>query len=212
MKLKLSAAVAAAVLVAGLVLSGTAQAATLFADDFSDGNADGWTKSGGSWSVSAGAYQQTSTGADAKAQAGSTAWTAQTVTAQVRPTAFGNTSRSTGIAARAQNMTNYYSLVLVGGGSVQLRRISGGAVTTLASAPLVVSTGTTYTLTLSAIGSSLTGVVNGAALVSATDSTFSAGRIGLIASFASAVFDDITVTDTAAPAPSGSSSPSPPAS
>src|SRR6185295_4942300 len=98
--------------------------------------------------------------------------------------------------------------VLVGGGSVQLRRISGGGVATLASAPLAVSTGTTYTLTLSASGSSLTGAVNGSALVSATDSTFSSGRAGLIASFASAVFDNVLVTDSAAPVPSGSASPS----
>jgi pectate lyase len=208
MKVKLSAAVAAAVLVAGVALAGTAHAATLFADDFSDGNADGWTRSGGSWSVVSGAYQQTSTGADAKAQAGSITWTAQTVSATVRPVAFGNTTRSAGIVARAQNMTNFYSLVLVGGGSVQLRRTSGGGVATLASAPLVVSTGTTYTLTLSASGSSLTGAVNGSALVSATDSTFSSGRVGLVASFASVVFDTVLVTDSAAPVPSGSASPS----
>jgi pectate lyase len=29
----------------------SAQNQTLFADDFEDGNANGWTKSGGSWSV-----------------------------------------------------------------------------------------------------------------------------------------------------------------
>src|SRR6476659_519210 len=114
MKAKLSAAAAVAVLIAGVALAGPAHAATLFADDFNDGNADGWTKSGGSWSVASGAYQQTSTGADAKAQAGSTAWTVQTVSARVRPVAFGASTRSAGVAARAQSMTNFYALVLVG--------------------------------------------------------------------------------------------------
>src|SRR5688572_6214969 len=110
------------------MVMGTANAATLFSDDLNDGNANGWTNSGGSWTVTSGAYQQSSTGADAKAQAGNTAWSTQTVSAKVRPIAFANSSRSVGIMARAQSMTNFYSLVLVGSGGVQLRRTSGGGI------------------------------------------------------------------------------------
>ncbi|GIF97508.1 pectate lyase family protein [Catellatospora citrea] len=203
---------------------GTAYAATLFSDDFEDGNSTGWSKSGGSWSVTADGsqvYRQTSTGADAKAQAGAT-WTGQSVSARVKPIAFGNSTRSVGVAARLQSLSNYYSLVLTGSGTAQLRRVSGGGVTTLATATVAVSPGTWYTLRLDAFGSSLTGYVNGTQVATATDSTFSSGRIGLMASYAGAAFDDVTVSDTAgpgtptpsgspqSPSPSPSSSPPPP--
>src|SRR5688500_17049801 len=68
---------AAAMLTAVTVLTGTAFAATLFSDDFEDGNSAGWSTSGGSWSVvtdGSRAYRQGGTGADAKALSGSTAW------------------------------------------------------------------------------------------------------------------------------------------
>ncbi len=191
---------------------GTAYAATLFSDDFEDGNSTGWSKSGGSWSVTADGSQvwrQTSTGADAKAQAGSS-WTGQSVSARVKPIAFGNSTRSVGVAARLQSLSNYYSLVLTGGGAVQLRRVSGGGVTTLATLVFPVSTGTWYTLRLDAFGSSLTGFVNGTQVVSATDSTFSSGKVGLMSSYASASFDDVAVSDTAGPGNPGSPSPYPP--
>jgi pectate lyase len=194
--------------VAALGLSTMASAATLFSDDFTDGNAAGWSTSGGSWSVVSAAYQQSGTSADAKAQAGTATWTDYSVQARVRPNAFGsNASRAVGIAARAQSTSNFYSLVLTGSNSVQLRRGS----TTLASAALTVSAGTWYTLLLTASGSSLTGSVNGAALVSASDNTFGTGRIGLVSSYSAATFDDIAVFTGAAPAPSspGPASPSP---
>jgi pectate lyase len=58
---------------------------TLFTDDFEDGNANGWSKSGGSWSVltdGSRALRQTSAATgDARAYAGS-AWT--DVAAEVR--------------------------------------------------------------------------------------------------------------------------------
>ncbi|GAA1416457.1 family 16 glycoside hydrolase [Catellatospora coxensis] len=191
---------------------GTAYAATLFSDDFEDGNSTGWSKSGGSWSVvsdGSQVYRQTSTGADAKAQAGST-WTGQSVSARVKPIAFGSSTRSVGVAARLQSLSNYYSLVLTGSGTAQLRRVSGGGVTTLATATVAVSPGTWYTLRLDAFGSGLTGYVNGTQVATATDGTFTSGKVGLMASYASASFDDVTVTDTAGPgqpSPSGSGQP-----
>ncbi|GAA1631040.1 pectate lyase family protein [Catellatospora bangladeshensis] len=210
---------AAAVLAATVAVSafavGRADAATLFSDDFADGNASGWSTSGGSWSVSAQAYRQTGTGADAKAQAGSTSWTDYTVQARVQPVAFGNSTRAAGIAARAQSMTSFYAFVLTGGGTAQLRRISGGGVTVLASAPVPVSTGTWYTLALTVAGSQLSGSVDGVALVSAGDGNLAAGRAGLVAAYTSAIFDDVRVDSgpgtppSPSPSPSASASPSP---
>ncbi|HCT79098.1 MAG TPA: pectate lyase [Micromonosporaceae bacterium] len=203
----------ATTIVLAAVLVTRADAATLFSDDFSDGNASGWSTSGGSWSASSLEYRQSSTGADAKAQAGMTSWSNYTVQARVRPIAFGNSTRSAGIVARAQNMTNFYSLVLVASGSLQLRRISGGGVTTLATAATGVTPGTTYTLALAVNGSSLSGSVNGTQLVSASDGSFGTGRIGLVASYTSVAFDDVTVFTGPGPDPtptvSASVSPTP---
>lgn len=196
---------AAATIVLAAAFAARADAATLLSDNFDDGNADGWSKSGGSWSVVSGAYQQSGTSADAKAQAGSTSWTTQTVTARVRPIAFSNSTRAVGVAARAQSMSSFYSLVLTGSGSVQLRR----GTTMLASAPLPVSTGTWYTLSLTASGSSLTGSVNGVQLVSAGDGAYANGRAGLVTSYASAAFDDVVVSDTVTTPPTATPTTSP---
>src|ERR671920_27611 len=52
----------------------TASAATLFTDDFEDGNSSGWTTSGGSWSVvtdGSRALRQSGTSSDARARNGS---------------------------------------------------------------------------------------------------------------------------------------------
>ena len=197
-------AVATAIL---LAVMGTAEAATLFSDDFNDGNANGWSTSGGSWSVSSGVYQQTGTSADAKAQAGSTSWTGVSVQARVRVNSFGNGSaRAAGIVVRAQSMSNFYSLVLAPS-SVQLRR----GTTTLASASFSTSVGTWYSLRLEAFSSTLRGFLNGAQVVTATDGSLANGRAGLVATYAAASFDDIVVTDTAGPGPTPTttSSPSP---
>src|SRR5687767_10604932 len=121
----LAAAVAAALSVA-VALAGTnaAFADTFFGDTFDDGDANGWTKTGGSWSVvtdGSPAYRQASTGANAKAQAGDLAWSDYTLRARVKPAAFATPARSAGITARSTSMSNYYALVLTGGGAAQLQ-------------------------------------------------------------------------------------------
>jgi pectate lyase len=211
-RIALAAVVSAAVTVLVVTVGATANAATLFSDDFNDGNANGWSTSGGSWSVSSGAYSQSGTSASAKALAGSTSWSTVTASARVRANAFGTaTSRGTGIAARVQSTSNFYALVLTPN-SVQIRK---GTTTTLASASFSTATGTWYTLSLSATGSSLVGRVNGAQVVSSSDGSYTTGRAGLLANYTAASFDDVVVTDAAGPSPttpaptSPSTSPSP---
>jgi pectate lyase len=205
---KIWAAVGSGVLAVVVGFAATASAATLFSDDFNDGNASGWTTSGGSWSVASGAYTQSGTSADAKSQAGNLAWTNVTMQARVRVNTFGsNSSRAAGITARAQSSANSYALALTPS-TVELRRGSN----LLASAAFSVSVGTWYTLRLEAFGSSLRGFVNGAQLLSISDSNFATGRVGFIAKYAAASFDDVVVTDTAGPGPTPtatSSSPGP---
>ncbi|GAA1363730.1 pectate lyase family protein [Catellatospora chokoriensis] len=209
----LAAGVSVTVTALILTIGAAANAATLLSDDFNDGNANGWTTSGGSWSVSSGAYAQSSTGASAKALAGSTSWSTATVSAKVRANTFSNsTSRGVGVAARVQSTSNFYALVLTPT-AVQLRK---GSTTVLATAPFSAATGTWYTLALSASGSSLVGSVNGSQLVSVSDGSYPTGRAGLLANYTAASFDDVVATDAAGPSPStppsASSSPSAPPS
>ncbi|WP_020523807.1 pectate lyase family protein [Catelliglobosispora koreensis] len=194
----LAAGVSAAAMALVFTIGAAASAATLFSDDFNDGNANGWTTSGGSWTVSSGVYAQSSASASAKALAGSTSWTTVTVSAKVRPGTFGTSaSRGIGVAARAQSTSNFYALVLTPS-AVQIRK---GASTTLASVPFSAATGTWHTLTLSATGSSLAGLVNGTQVVSASDSSYPNGRIGLLSSYTAGSFDDVVVSDAAGTSP-----------
>ncbi len=168
--LALGAALAAAALVLGMTTG--ASAATLFSDDFEDGNSTGWTTNGGSWSVvtdGSRVLRQSSTSSDARALAGTASWTDYSVQARVKPTAFNGSNRFVAVLARVQSSTSYYYLALRSNNTVELKRLVGGSSTTLDTASVGVSAGTLYTLRLEVTGSTLRGYVNGALLTEATD-------------------------------------------
>src|SRR5688500_9127483 len=123
----LAAALGAALTVLlGLAGAHAAFADAFFGDTFDDGDANGWAKTGGSWSVVADGspvYRQASTGANAKTQTGDPTWTDYTVRARVKPIAFATPARSAGLTARSTSMSSYYALVLTGGGAAQLQRV-----------------------------------------------------------------------------------------
>jgi hypothetical protein len=211
----------AAALTAVLVLSTTAAAATLFSDDFNDGNAGGWTTSGGTWSVISDGtpvYQQSGTSSDARARGGSTGWTNYTVTLRAKPTAVNGTNRFVAVLARAQSATSYYYLALRSNNTVELKKLVNGSSTTLASAGVPFTLNTWYTLSLEVSGNTLRGTVNGGTALTATDTQFASGQVGVATFNASARFDDVVVTDGpgSSPSPStsasASASPSPSAS
>ena len=131
-------------------------AATLFSDDFEDGNSTGWTTSGGSWSVvtdGSRVLRQSGTSSDARARAGTSSWTDYAVTARVRPTAFNGSNRFVAVLARAQSNTSYYYLALRSNNTVELKKLVNGSSTTLATASVTVTVGTWYTLRLEVSGS-----------------------------------------------------------
>jgi len=200
-------ATAASLVLAAAVTLATmtsASAATLFTDDFEDGNSTGWSTSGGTWSVGTDGtrvLQQTGTSGDARARAGSASWTDYTVTARVKATAFNGTNRFTALLARAQSDTSYYYVALRSSNVVELKKLVSGSATTLASAAMTVSAGTWYTVSLTVSGSSLRGQVTGGPTLTATDTQYAAGGIGVASFYASAVFDDVTVADAATPSP-----------
>ena len=127
----LAATAVGLVLAIGMAVQPVASAATLLADDFEDGTADGWTRSGGSWSVvtdGSRAYQQSGTSSDARALVGG-AWADQAVRVRVKPNGFNGSGRHVAVLARAQNTSGYYYLALSNTGSVVLGKRSGGGFT-----------------------------------------------------------------------------------
>jgi pectate lyase len=185
-------------------VAGTAYGAPLFTDDFEDGNTSGWSRSGGSWSVvvdGSRVFRQTSTSSDARALAGQTAWTDYAVQARVKPLAYNG--NSVGVIARAQSSTNYYAFSVDGAQGRLLKRVNG-VVSTLAMGAVSVPAGTWVTLRLETAGTTLRGLVNGAPVATATDSAFAGGRLGLLATSASAAFDDVTADVVPVTPPSSS--------
>ncbi|MFC0028610.1 pectate lyase [Micromonospora chaiyaphumensis] len=204
-----------AALAAGTVTS--AFAATVFSDTFSDGDAAGWSKSGGTWAVADGAFSQSSTASELARQfAGQTSWTDYQVQARVRPTGFGSSSALVGLAARASSSTKMYRLALLGSGRAELQAVNGSQITSLGSATVGAATGTWYTLRIEASGSTIRGYVNGTQIGGGSNSLVGAGRIGLVTAYAAGSFDDVSVdssvsTPTTPPTstPPGSATPTP---
>src|SRR5215210_1010148 len=128
-------AIVAVAMVAAVVATagGTASAAPLFGDNFDDGDANGWSKSGGTWSVvtdGTGTLRQSSPTSElAREFAGDSGWTDYSVQARVKPLAFDGTARYAGLAARASGATTFYRLALLNTGRVELQAVRSGAVT-----------------------------------------------------------------------------------
>ncbi|BCJ39880.1 hypothetical protein GCM10010168_27390 [Actinoplanes ianthinogenes] len=204
---------------AGLAVAvGTAEAATAFSADFESGSATGWSKSGGTWSIvtdgSKVLQQSDTTSQRAREFGGTSSWTNYSVQARVKATAFGSSSGVVALTARAAGATKMYRLSLTGAGKVQLETMNGSSVSVLASRAQTISASTFYTLRLTVDGSTISGSIDGTSVGSATDSTITSGRIGLLTEYAAGRFDDVVVDDggTGTPTSSPTSPPGPSAS
>ena len=174
----------------------------LFSDDFEDGVADGWAIHQGTWSVVSDVsrvYRQSGTSSRYRSSAGSSAWTDYSVEARVKPTAWNGSDRFAALFARFRDPSNHYLLALRSSNRVELRRSVSGSASTLAQASFAVSLGASYVLRLEVAGSTLRGFVNGAQVLSATDSALAPGRIAVGTAYASANFDDVRVSSGAVP-------------
>ncbi|MEU7957305.1 pectinesterase family protein [Micromonospora humida] len=187
-----------------------AHAATLFSDDFADGDLAGWSRSGGSWAVAADdspALQQAraDTG-DARLFAGSASWADQAVQARVKPlTLPGN--GMVALLARASGATSYYRLALHAGDQVRLEAVRSGRVTPLGTVSHPVTVGDWHTLRIEVAGTVVRGWVDGVPVGAGTATLTATGRIGVQTGNATARFDDVLVT-RGEPAPT-SAPPSP---
>ncbi|WP_327011187.1 polysaccharide lyase family 1 protein [Dactylosporangium sp. NBC_01737] len=205
----------AAVAVVALLLGAARIAAadtTLFTDDFEDGNTNGWSKSGGSWSVltdgSRVLRQTSATTGDARAYAGS-AWTDVAAEARLRPVERG-ADGLVALAVRQQSSTNAYRFALYADGRAQLEAVRNGAVSVLGAGTHTVTTGAWATVRVEAVGTALRGYVGGALVAQGTSTAFGSGKVGVWTYHASASFDDVRVTGVAGTPPTSASSSAPP--
>jgi hypothetical protein len=209
-----AAGAAGAVTALVAVLVPSASASTLFSDDFESG-AGNWSKSGGTWSVvsdGSKVYKQAKADSElARVFAGETSWTNYSVEAKVK--ALDLSKGLAGVAARASGSSTMYRLALTSAGKAELQSVKGSTITTIGSAT-VSNPAAWHTLKVDVSGSTITGYVDGAKVASGAGSLAGTGRIGLVTSFASAEFDDVSVAALGAgpassPTPSKTASPAP---
>ena len=178
----------------------------VLSDDFEDGIADGWTTTGGTWTVdqppgNTKQYHRTSWDENLSFR-GSSSWTNYAVQAYVR---LDSTDAGAGLLARMQANNKFYELELGRDPSsgVQVWSIwknNGGSWTKLTSGSYSFDTSSYYLLRLTVNGNTLSAAIStnwGSSfntLGSATDSTFSSGYIGLRPRGAGAAFDVVKVT------------------
>ncbi|MFJ6198060.1 pectinesterase family protein [Micromonospora sp. NPDC092111] len=188
-------------------------AATLFSDDFSDGDTAGWSKSGGTWSVvtdGSAALQQAKGDTDnARLFAGNTAWADYTVQARVKPLTLP-ADGTVALLARASSSTSYYRLALLPGDQVRLEAVRSGTATTLGAASRPVAAGNWYTLRIEVAGSTVRGWVDGALVATGTSTVAATGRIGVQTGYATARYDDVTVTSGGTTTPTPTAAPTTP--
>lgn len=183
----------------------------LVSDGFESG-AGQWTVQAGNWSVSSTVdgmvYSAVYTGSPSTARAiitettvtGSTSWTDYAVQARVK-VVTGTGGYYGMLLARYRDPRNYYFMTLRGdNGTVEVRRYYNGSSSgrTLGSASGVVTREVWYTATLELRGNSLRALINGTPVVTVTDTSaeaFFTGTVGLGTATASALFDDVLVTD-----------------
>lgn len=176
--------------------AGQASAATLFADDFEDGDTAGWSTSGGTWNVVSDgtlALRQSTSAADARVYTGGVTWSSYTVQVRVKPITFAVDSHI-GLLARVGSATTFYRLALMVGNQVQLQAVNGASVTVLASTTHTIDTLVWYTIALELDGTTVRGLIDGVPVVQGTGTHTGSGKVGLQTVFATASFDDVVVT------------------
>jgi hypothetical protein len=180
-----------------------------FCDDFEDQNANGWTKSGGTWSVVQDAADWVYAGGNGseEAYAGDATWTDQTIEANVKVVSFGGTSDSyrAGIMARHTGSSSFYVFALGGDGKLTLRKSTSapsGSTGTCAALAAGVDTNAWLTLKMSVTGNAgsvrIQTYINGQPRhdCTTTSSPLAQGRVGVLTYGSGTVahFDDVSVT------------------
>ena len=174
-------------------ISKTARWESPFADDFNDGNANGWLTYGGAWSVSGGKLT-VAAHPGAKAVAFGTLFSNLTYDADVSVGASGNAGllfRASRAAIGPDAYQGYFAGI--NANALVLGRADGGW-TSLSAVALPSSTATRH-LRVVAVGASLKVYVDDLVTpkISVTDATYVDGAVGVRTYEAAATFDNVSV-------------------
>ena len=197
-----------------LLVSGTADASTLYQYNFDNSTSGTWTPSDPSWTIcrtmptGTPEYCQNDPARPTTAFDGDLAWGDYSVEADVRLTNYE--SGEIGIIGHAQDASHYYRLSLksdpaTGARMWWLSRIDGGVVTLLASGPQYFQSGYYYRLKLTFFKHHIQAAISlDQGLTFQTmgftdDTRYRTGRIGLMTSNTNGVFDNVAVTTLGAP-------------
>ena len=160
----------------------------LFADNFDDGKADGWSPITGSWEVVDGQYLCVSNH-DARVLIGSSNWTDYAVSADIKPIAG---EIDIGILGRVTDSVNNYQ-IQIWQNKARIK-IWKSDWKDIASVPYIATNDSWYKLRAEFLGTSLKMYINNKLIASAEDSIFPNGAIGLrCASNSKAFFDNVIV-------------------
>lgn len=170
-----------------------------FTDNFDDGNADGWTTYGGTFTVTDGKYAAKN-GSGTKAVASATSFSNFIYEADVS-LGNGTNDQNAGLIFRVQdptvgadNLKGYYAGIGIHG-RVQVGRFNNNW-TELASIPYKISPNTVYRMKVVADGRNIDVYMNEELIVSVVDRTYTTGAIGVRNFLIDATYDNISVTDT----------------
>jgi hypothetical protein len=139
-------------------------------------------------------YRQTNTAGDAGAWLASSAGRNQAIQAEVTVRSFVGADRWVGLLTRRRDDGNCYYVTLRQSGSVQLRKLVNGAISTLASKAMSVTPGRKYRLRLESMGQTHRVYVDDRLVLTAYDASHSEGTVGLRMYRASADFDNVIVS------------------
>jgi len=154
-------------------------------EDFNDGTADGWTTGGGSWNVTSGQYQNSGSGR-MESFGGDAEWDDITYECDITP----GSGTDVWAIFRVQDKDNYYLFTLQSG---RLYKLVNGSYTQLATGSGSFSTGTTYHIKVELNGSSIAISSNGTQVLTASDGTFSKGKVGFGSNNNTGTFDNAEV-------------------
>ncbi|WP_284646192.1 family 16 glycoside hydrolase [Paenibacillus silviterrae] len=165
-------------------------------DGFDDGNAAGWTPSGGTWSVvqdgGSFVYQQSSLTGDIVNLVSAAPQTGGSVEARIRMTAEGASSTGAGLIVRYVDADNYYWVNLRrSAGTLRLMKKSGGVWSQVASAALPQELNRWYHLRAELQGDAIQVYVDGELKLNTSDASHPGGAFGFRVYNTAVQFDDV---------------------
>ncbi len=174
---------------------------TSFSEDFEDGNANGWTNYGGTWTVENGTYKVLSN-ADAKSIADDTYFSDLIYEADISIGTLTSNSnagilfRINNLGAGEDNYRGYYAGIgstnTTTGTAIILGK-SDGSWTPLEFADYTIETGKTYQMKVVAVGSNIKVYIDNNLVIDKVDTSFQTGAIGFRNWNVDSTYDNIRI-------------------